>query len=169
MDGRVEGGFADPEKKVTDALGYQIMQARTDDVPAVVGLSKLWAEEGCTIGYVALVEGDKHLQSWLDGGYFLVGKHEGVVIAYAAGVVKVGKYSIFKPEGERYLHVHEVFVHADHREKGVGDRLVATLLSRSESEGINRSMVGSNNVDWMRTVRFYERHGYGMFSIQMYK
>ena len=75
----------------------------------------------------------------LDSGYFFVGEHKGVVIAYASGVVKVGKYSIFKPEGERYLHVHEVFVHADHREKGVGDRLVATLLSRSESEGINRS------------------------------
>ena len=154
---------------MSDASGYKVRPTGTDDVVSVIGLSKLWAEEGCTTGYVALMVGDEHLQSWLDGGYFLVGEHEGVVIAYAAGVVKVGKHSIFKPEGERYLHVHEVFVHADHREKGVGDRLVGALLARSESEGINRSMVGSNNIDWMRTVRFYERHGYGMFSIQMYK
>ena len=83
--------------------------------------------------------------------------------------MKVGKNAIFKPEGERFLDVHEVFVHVDHREKGVGDRLVEALLSRSESEGISRSMVGSNNIDWLRTYRFYERRGYRMFSIQMYK
>ncbi|MCE2439000.1 MAG: GNAT family N-acetyltransferase [Candidatus Latescibacteria bacterium] len=154
---------------MTDAAGSQVRPATTDDVRAVVELSRLWAEEGCTIGYVALMEGGKHLRSWLDGGYFFVCEHEGVVIAYAAGVVKVGKYAIFEPEGERYLDVHEVFVHIDHREKGAGDRLIEALLSRSESEGISRSMVGSNNVDWLRTYRFYERRGYGMFSIQMYK
>ena len=154
---------------MTDALGYQVRPAITDDVPSVVDLSRLWADEGCTIGYIALTEGDKHLQSWLDGGYFLVGEREGVVIAYAAGVVKIGKFSIFKPEGERFLDVHEVFVQVNHRKNGVGDRLIEALLSRSESEGISRSMVGSNNVDWLRTYRFYERHGYGMFSIQMYK
>lgn len=154
---------------MADASDYQIRQARTDDVRAVVGLSKLWAEEGCTIGYAALMEGDKHLRSWLDGGYFFVGEHEGAVIAYAAGVLKVGKNAVFRPHGERFLDVHEVFVHGDHREKGVGDRLMEALRSRSESEGINRSMVGSNNVDWLRTYRFYERYGYRMFSIQMYK
>ncbi len=115
------------------------------------------------------MEDDKHLQYWLDGGYFFVGEHEDVVIAYAAGVVKVGKNAIFKSEGERFLDVHEAFVHIDHRENGVGARLVEALLSRAESAGISRSMVGSNNIDWLRTYRFYERHGYRMFSIQMYK
>ena len=154
---------------MTDALGYRVRPARTDDVHSVMGLSKLWAEEGCTTGYVALMEGDKRLQSWLDGGYFFVGEHEDVVIAYAAGVEKVGKNAIFKPEGERFLDVHEIFVHVDHRENGVGDRLVEALLSRAESEGISRSMVGSNNIDWLRTYRFYERRGYRMFSIEMYR
>ena len=154
---------------MTDALDYQVRPAITDDTHAIVRLSKLWAEEGCTTGYVALKEGDKHLQSWFDGGYFFVGEHEGVVIAYAAGVVKVGKNAIFKSEGERFLDIHEVFVHVDHREKRVGDRLVEALLSRSEAEGISRSMVGSNNIDGLRTYRFYERRGYRMFSIQMYK
>ena len=154
---------------MADDPGYLVRPAGIDDVGAVVGLSELWADEGCTVGYVALMEGDKHLQSWLDGGCFFVVEYEGAVIAYAAGVVKVGKNAIFKPEGERYLDVHEVFVHGDHREKGVGDSLMEVLLLRAESEGICRSMVGSNNIDWMRTYRFYERHGYGMFSIQMYK
>ena len=109
---------------MADASDYQIRQARTDDVRAVVGLSKLWADEGCTIGYAALMEEDKHMRSWLDGGYFFVGEAECRVIAYAAGVVKVGKNAIFEPDGARYLDVHEVFVHGDHREKGVGDSLM---------------------------------------------
>ena len=154
---------------MTDALDYQVRRARPDDTHAIVSLAKLWAAEGCTTGYVALKEDDEHLQSWFDGGYFFVGEHEGVVIAYAAGVVKVGKNAIFKPEGERFLDIHEVFVRVDHREKRVGDRLVEALLSRSEAEGISRSMVGSNNIDWLRTYRFSERRGYRMFSIQMYK
>ncbi len=146
--------------------GYDIRPARAGDFPAVVGLSKLWSAEGCTTGYPGLKEGDERLGSWLDGGYFLVGEHEEVVIAYAAGAVK--KHTLFKPEGEWFLHIHEVFVHLDHRDRGVGGRLVEALLSRSRAEGIRRSMVGSNNVDWSRTYRFYERFGYGMFSIQMY-
>ena len=147
--------------------GYEIRPARSGDFPAVVDLSQLWADEGCTTGYPALAEGDERLQSWLDAGYSFVGEHEEVVIAYAAGVVQ--EHALFQPEGERFFHIHEVFVHLNHREKGVGDRLVRALLSRSKAEGIRRSMVGSNNVDWLRTYRFYERYGYRMFSIQMYK
>ena len=43
------------------------------------------------------------------------------------------------------------------------------MLSKSESEGISRSMVGSGNLDWLGTYRFYERHGYKMFSIEMFR
>ena len=96
--------------------GYDIRPARAGDFPAVVGLSKLWAAEGCTTGYPGLKEGDELLGSWLDGGYFLVAEHEELIIAYAAGAVK--EHTLFKPEGERFLHIHEVFVHLDHREKG---------------------------------------------------
>ena len=146
---------------------FQVRPARESDVQAVLDLSRLWAEEGCTTGYVACTV--EHLQSWLDGGYFFVGEFQGEVVAYAAGVVKLGKGYIFKPEGEQYLNVDEVFVHADHRDKGLGTRLLQALLEKAEAEGIVRSMVGSNNVDWLSTFQFYERHGYRMQSIQMYR
>ena len=77
--------------------GYDIRPARAGDFPAVVGLSKLWAAEGCTTGYPGLKEGDELLGSWLDGGYFLVAEHEELIIAYAAGAVK--EHTLFKPEG----------------------------------------------------------------------
>ncbi len=152
---------------MSDPDAFEIRQAGSSDVHDVLVLSRLWVEEGCTDGYVACTA--EHLQPWLDGGYFFVGELQGEVVAYAAGVVKLGKGYIFKPEGEQYLNVDEVYVHADHRDKGLGTRLVQALLDKAEAAGIVRSMVGSNNVDWLATYRFYERHGYRMQSIQMYR
>lgn len=145
----------------------KIREARAGDASAVLELSRLWAEEGCTTGYVPCTP--EHLKSWFAGGYFVVAEMQDNVIAYAAGIVKLGKGAIFKPEGEQYLNVDEVFVHADHRDMGIGTRLVEALLEHAESNGVVRSMVGSNNADWLTTFQFYERHGYRMFAIQLYK
>ena len=151
----------------SDTEPYQVRPAGKSDAQAVLRLSRLWAEEGCTDGYVACTL--EHFQQWLDGGCFFVGEFQGEVVAYAAGVVKLGKGYLFKPEGEQYLNVDEVYAHADHRDKGLGTRLVQALLDKADAAGIVRSMVGSNNVDWLTTFKFYERHGYRMLSIQMYK
>ena len=150
-----------------DAEGYHIRPAKFSDVQSVLELSRFWAEEGCTTGYVACAA--EHLQTWLDGGCFFVGEFQNDIIAYAAGVVKLGKGAIFELAGEKYLNVDEVFVHADHRSSGVGTRLMRALLERAELDGVVRSLVGSNNVDWLSTFRFYERHGYRVFAIQMCK
>ena len=146
---------------------FRVRPANENDVSVVLDLSRHWAEEGCTDGYIACMA--EHLQSWRDGGYFFVGEFQGEVVAYAAGVVKLGKGYIFAPEGEQYLNVDEVFVHADHRDRGLGTRLLQVLLDKAETNGVVRSMVGSNNVDWLATFQFYERHGYRMHSILMYK
>ena len=152
---------------MADTVGYQVRPARDCDVSAVLELSRLWSEEGCTGGYVPCSA--EQLAPWLAGGYFFVGDFQGEVVAYAAGEVKLGKGYIFAPEGEQFLNVDEVFVLTGHRDQGLGTRLVQVLLDKAEAAGIVRSMVGSNNVDWLATFRFYERHGYRMHSFQMYK
>lgn len=154
---------------MADALAYHIRSANAQDCSAIAGLSQLWAEEACTAGNITLEEHDPSLQLWLDSGYFFVCELDHTVIAYAAGVVKLGKNAVFRPEGERFLHIHHVFVHPHHRGKNVGSQLMDALLSKAQSEDVHRSMVGSNNIDWQSTYRFYERHGYRMFSIEMYK
>ncbi len=150
-----------------DAEGYSIRPAAYSDVHSVLELSRLWADEGCMTGYVACAA--EHLQPWLDGGYFFACNFQNDIIAYAAGVVKLGKGAVFQPEGERYLNVDEVFVHAGRRGRGVGMQLMQALLDKAEAGGVVRSMVGSNNVDWLATFQFYERHDYRMLSIQMSK
>ena len=69
------------------------------------------------------------------GATSLLGEFQNDIIAYAAGVVKLGKGAVFQPEGERYLNVDEVFVHADHRSRGVGTQLMHALSGQS---GIGR-------------------------------
>ena len=94
---------------------------------------------------------------------------DGVVVGYVAGVVKTGYGPGFKPEGERYLEIQELFVHPDHRRRRVGHQLVDAILNQATADGIQRSMVASGNVDWQATYRFYERHGFQMLSMEMYR
>ena len=103
------------------------------------------------------------------GACFFAAESCGEVIAYAAGVEKLGKGAVYRPEGEQYLDVDGVFVHADLHGRGIGTQLMRALLDKAEAAGVVRSMVGWNNVDWLPTIQFYERHGYRMSANQMYK
>ena len=146
-----------------------IRPAVAADFAAVAALSRAWQGEGGVRGNVALDAGDEALQSWLGGGYFMVAEVGGAVVAYAAGAAKLGKGPVFRPEGERFLELHQVFVRADHRGGGLGSRLVTALLDKAAAAGVHRSIVGSNNVDWRAIHRFYERHGFKTLSIDMYR
>lgn len=148
---------------------YAVRPARAADCEAVAALSDLWQGEGSIRGNMALDADDERLQGWLDGGYFLVGECDGIVVAYAVGAVKLGKGPVFRPEGERFLELQRVFVHADHRGGGLGSRLVEALLDQAKTAGVQRSIVGSNNVDWRAIHRFYERQGFKMLSIDMFR
>lgn len=154
---------------LNDVQGYIVREGTAADVPSVVRLAQMWAEEGCTAGYCGLTHHGEPVDSWLKGGYFFVAEYGGAVVGFVAGVLKTAEYAVFRPGGERFLHVHEIYIHPDHRYKGVGNRLMKRILYKAEANGVTRSVVGSNNVDWVRTYRFYERHGYEMFSIEMVK
>ena len=148
---------------------YTVRPACAADSPAVVALSNMWQNEGSIRGNMALDAGDERLQDWLDGEYFLVGESDGVVVSYAVGAVKLGKGPVFDPEGERFLELQRVFVHAGHRGGGLGSRLVEALLNKAKAAGVQRSIVGSNNIDWRAIHRFYERQGFKMLSIDMFR
>lgn len=148
---------------------YQIRPAEKDDVESLRRLSALWAKEGCTRGYPAFGEGDDRPGKWFKSGYLWVAEEDGAVIGYVAGVINTGRGPVFKPEGEPYLHIHELYVHPDHRRCGAGRRLVDAILDQAAAAGIHRSIVASGNVDWEATYRFYERHGFRMLSMEMYR
>ena len=153
------------------------------DLPQIARLSRGWSEEGVTFAYpAASVE---HLAKHL-GDYFWVAVDEGnsgesaaecgeatdgecgsKVIGYTYGAIKTSPYPVFP--GEQYLEIYEVFVHPDWRSGGVGQGLVERIVAEVESHGVRHALVGSSNLDWQRTVQFYEKLGFKMWYVQMYR
>lgn len=147
---------------------YTIRKAERADVDQLIRLSKLWAVEGCTRGYPAFDKGGDRPEKWFTSGYIWVAELGDTIVGFVAGVAKNGHGQHFNSDGERYLHIHEVYVEPGHRGDGVGSCLVEAILSNAKSDGIQRSLVASGNDDWENTYRFDARHGFQMLSMQMY-
>jgi len=136
-----------------------------EDVPKIVELSRQWSEEKVTFAYPAATE-EKIINRL--GDYFWVAEIDGLVIGYTHGVIQTLQYPVF-PLHSEFLEIYEVYVHPDYREAGVGHKLVDSIFAEAESNGIVHALVGSSNLDWQRTVGFYERHGFKMWYVQMYR
>ncbi|WP_240041178.1 GNAT family N-acetyltransferase [Paenibacillus ginsengarvi] len=143
-----------------------IRQALPSDVVAVSELSGLWEAEQITYGLAASDEG--MLADRL-GDYFYVSELDGILIGYIFGVVHVSEGLAVIDQGERYLEIEEVYVHPDHRGGRIGHRLVDELLRSSEHNGVTRSVVYSATKQWQKMVGFYEKFGFQMWFIQMYR
>lgn len=136
-----------------------------NDVPQIVELSRLWADEAVTFAYPAsnVEKISKRL-----GDYFWVAEQKGRIIGYTHGVIQTSQYPIF-PLNSQFLEIYEVYVHPDYRADGVGHQLVDRIIAEAESNGVTHAIVGSSNLDWQRIVGFYERHGFKIWYVQMYR
>lgn len=135
------------------------------DVPQVAALSQQWSDEAVTFAYPASQE-DKIAQRI--GDYFWVAEENGLVIGYTHGAVQTSQYPVF-PLDAPFVEIYEVYVHPDFRGDGVGHQLVDHIIGEAESNGVSHALVGSSNVDWRSIVGFYERHGFKMWYVQMYR
>ncbi len=145
---------------------YTLRVCRPDDIPAVAALEARWLAEGGTIGMVAVTE--EEIQDWL-GPYCWVAEHEGAVVGFAYGRVETSEGLAVIPAGERYLRLEELYVLPDHRDRGVGGRLVDHLLAEAGARGVTRGRVYSSSKDWRRIVDFYQQHGFTMWYVELYR
>ncbi|WP_212983855.1 GNAT family N-acetyltransferase [Paenibacillus cineris] len=135
------------------------------DVPQIAELSRLWAEEAVTFAYPA--SNVEKISNQL-GDYFWVAEQKNRIIGYTHGVIQTSQYPIF-PLNSQFLEIHEVYVHPDYRADGIGHQLVDRITDEAEAKGVTHALVGSSNLDWQRIVGFYERHGFKMWYVQMYR
>lgn len=145
---------------------YLIRECQPADLPAIVRLTEIWSEERITHGVIPTVVA--HLETQL-GRYFWVAECDEQIVGFAYGNVQTSQGLAVIPAGEQYLVIEEIYVHADHRAQGIGGKLLDRLLDLAESEGIRRSLVHSATKDWQRIVGFYERHGFQVWYMQMYR
>ena len=76
-------------------------------------------------------------------------------------------YQILR-EGEDHLSLHQLYVHPEHRNHGIGSQLVAKLFAAAASNGIHRHFVMSANQDWEKTMRFYQKQWFRPWYFRMF-
>jgi len=65
------------------------------------------------------------------------------------------------------VRLEELYVHPAHRSRGAGHALVEPVLARAKAHGVMHVLVGSSNVDWERTIRFYQSLGLSVLGFDM--
>jgi ribosomal protein S18 acetylase RimI-like enzyme len=137
-----------------------------EDVPAVVNLHETLAQEEVLYGYVAASYDE--LMSKI-GPFFLVAEVAGQIVGYIYGSLHISDGLAVIPQGEAYFEVDELYVLAEWRDQSVGGELLDRLLDMSAAQGIERYLVYSANKDIERVLRFYQRHGFKSWCIQLYR
>lgn len=143
-----------------------IRKANEDDLLRTVELSELWVSEYVTYGLE--VNTEEILRNYI-GDYFWVAEVDAIVVGFITGTVHESDGLAVINKGERYLEVDEVYVHSDYRSGNIGHLLVDKLLQTAEDNGISRSIVYSASKQWQKIVGFYEKHGFKMWFVQMYR
>jgi ribosomal protein S18 acetylase RimI-like enzyme len=143
-----------------------VRKVRENDLLKVVRLSELWVTESITYGMGANTE---ELFRKFIGDYFWVAEVDSNVVGYIIGTVHASEGLAVIGKGERYLEVDEVYVHPDYRSQNIGHAMVDKLLQTAESNGVTRSIVYSASKQWQKIVGFFEKHGFKMWFVQMYR
>jgi GNAT superfamily N-acetyltransferase len=141
-----------------------IRRATQDDLAAVSELFYRWEEEGCTRGLQG--ESPGMLRDRL-GPWFLVAERGGELVGLVVGERKSEHACVFDvPE---YLEVQDLYVAPEHRGCGIGTALMRALLEQAEEAGLEQWTVYTGNRDWRRIMAFYERFGFRMWCLQMFR
>lgn len=144
----------------------EIRNASSADLASVVRLSEVWVSEGITHGQSG--PGGAWFAERLDR-YFFVADVDGEVVGYSQGEVQVSDESVTAvlPLGTRFVEITNLYVAATHRRLGLGGRLLEAVLDAARGDGVDRSLLFTGAKDVLSIARFYNRHGYDGWGIQM--
>jgi GNAT superfamily N-acetyltransferase len=147
-------------------MEFIIRQCTELDIAAIRALELQWQEEGNTVGLVASSE--EYLCGKL-GDYFLVAEHQGRIAGYTYGSIHTAKEMCIFPDGTGYIEIDGLYVCPEFRHSGIGGQLLDAVLKAAKDNGIERSCLYSSSKDMDGIIRFYRKHGYGTWYIQMFK
>ena len=139
--------------------------AEARDVDDVARLLVEWANEDITWGQTPTSpqEIDRKL-----GPFFYVALHNGRITGFVYGSEQRSEDLAVIPHGERYISIEELYVQPGFRNRGLGGRLVESLLSAARDRGIERFRVYSATKEMDRILAFYRRHGFKPWYVEMF-
>ena len=129
-------------------------------------LTVQWEREGTTIGYMASDEA--YLRGFLNA-CFLVVRDAGRIVGFVCARVVDNPGHAAMPAARRLLQVEELFVRPEARQRGIGSALVRAALQWGRERGVAAFHVFTATRDTDRVLRFYRRHGFQPWGIQMYR
>lgn len=136
------------------------------DLDRIVSLQQLWETEDITYGYIPAAKST--LEEKI-GEYFHVAELNNEIIGYIYGSVNVAENIAVFNDGHAYLEVEDIYISQNHRDSGIGSLLLDRLTSRAKKNGIERSMIYSSTKNIDDVMKFYRKHDYKTWYIQMFK
>lgn len=142
-----------------------VSPASERDVAEVHGLMVAWESEGITIGHDA---GDEaYLRGFLAESLFVARDARRIVGFVCARIVDNPGYAVM-PTARRVLHIEELYVRPQARGRGVGTALVEAVLQKARGQDVRAFHVFSASRNTEEVLRFYRRHGFEPWGVQMY-
>jgi len=141
-----------------------IRPAREDDIPAIAELQKQWYNEDITWGLVP--DARESLLQYVHG-YCYVAQFQHKLVGFATAQVLPEARLAALPAGQPCLEPMDLYVVPSLRSRGIGGRLLESLLDRAKAAGIESFKLWSGTKDASRIVSFYERHGFVIVGVQM--
>jgi ribosomal protein S18 acetylase RimI-like enzyme len=95
---------------------------------------------------------------------------EGIVgFARGKSVEVTGKLTMAIPEGGDLFELTELYVRPEWRSRGVGSRLLTTLLDEATAHGLERMTLVSATAQPDDLIRFYRRHGFEPWWVEFFR
>ena len=143
-----------------------IRQAEGSDTQAIFLLQQQWFEEGSVYGF--LPESQEQVKAAISP-YLLVAEVGNQVIGFISGSANISDGMAVIPEGESYLEIDNLYIAPEFRRRGVGSGLITQLLAQAKQRGVAYAVLYSAAKDIHSILRFYERHSFQSWYVQMFR
>ncbi len=128
-------------------------------------MMRAWEEEAITIGQDAC--DIAYLRGFLDESFFVARESRRIVGFVCARIIANPGYAVM-PTVQRVLQIEELYVRPQARGRGVGTTLVEAVLQKAREQGVRAFHVFSASRNTEDVLRFYRRHGFEPWGVQMY-
>ncbi|WP_180964145.1 GNAT family N-acetyltransferase [Haloimpatiens massiliensis] len=135
------------------------------DLDYIIALQQQWAKEEITYGFVAA---DKdYLESKL-GKYFFVAELNKRIVGFVYGTVHKSQNMAVMDNGQFYIEIDDIYVSFENRGFNIGTILLDKILEIAKENGVKRSLIYSSTKDMESIIKFYKKHDYKTWCIQMF-
>lgn len=143
-----------------------IRECNYEDLEYIICLQQQWETEDIAYGFVP--DDKSYLERKL-GKYFYVAELNNRIIGFVFGTVHKSENMTIFNNGQLYIEVDDIYISQSFRDTNFGSLLLDKLLDAAKEDGVNKSLIYSSTKDMDSIIKFYKKHDYKTWYIQMYK